>query len=381
MNLLVISHTPHYRMGTQVVGWGPTVKEIDQLARLFDEIRHIAVLYQDDAPLSSMAYSANNIVFVPVQPSGGETFKDKLGIFRAYVNYWKIIRQEINRLGNEDILHVRCPTNISLLALIMLIFTQKASFRWIKYAGNWQPIGKDPFSYSLQRWMLRLNLPRSMVTVNGKWSGQPRHVLSFHNPSLSESSHRKIVERRLAEPYRLLFAGNINEGKGAARAVEVVLQLLGSGLPVEMDVFGDGELRIQLEELVERSKQNDHFRFHGWRTHEELLPFYGDMHFVLLPSRTEGWPKVLSEAMAHGVVPLAGAVSAIPQVLEECKTGTVLDPLDVQGFVDAVRSYINDPERWAVESWAAQEAAQKFTYEAYLEKLTAMISEKWQIEL
>jgi glycosyltransferase involved in cell wall biosynthesis len=178
-----------------------------------------------------------------------------------------------------------------------------------------------------------------------------------------------------------MFAGNINEGKVAGRAVEVALQLLESGASIEMDIFGDGELRIQLEKQVEQSGHNDHFHFHGWRSHEELLSFYADMHFILLPSRTEGWPKVLSEAMAYGVVPLAGAVSAIPQILEECKTGMALDPLDSQGFVDAIHTYINDPWRWAIESRAAREAVQKFTYEAYLENLSATFAEKWQIKL
>jgi glycosyltransferase involved in cell wall biosynthesis len=381
MNLLIISHTPHYHKESQIVGWGPTVKEIDQLARLFDEIRHLAVLYKDEAPLSSMPYAANNVVFVPARPSGGETFKDKLGVLRAFLSYWKIIRQEINMLSDEDILHVRCPANISLLAIMILTFTRKPSFRWIKYAGNWQPEGKDPFTYALQRWMLKLNFPRSLVTINGKWAGQPEHVLSFHNPSLSENYARRISERKLSKPFRLMFAGNITEGKGAGRAIEVALQLLEFGLPIEMDVFGDGELRTQLEKRVEQSKQNDHFHFHGWRSHEELLPFYAEMHFILLPSRTEGWPKVLSEAMAYGVVPLAGAVSAIPQILEECKTGMALDPLDLQGFVNAICTYIDSPHRWAVESHAAQEAVKKFTYEAYLEHLTAMFVDKWQIEL
>lgn len=381
MNLLVISHTPHYYKDTQIVGWGPTVKEIDQLARLFDGIRHVAVLYQDEAPLSSITYSARNVVFVPVQPSGGETFKDKLGVLQAYRGYWKIIRREIDKLSDEDILHVRCPANISWLAIMMLIFTRRAPFRWIKYAGNWMPETKDPFSYAMQRWMLKLNLLRSLVTVNGKWAGQPKHVLSFHNPSLAESDFVGMSGRKLSRPFRLMFVGNINEGKGAGRAIEIALQLLEYGIPIEMDIFGDGELRVPLETKVKQSKQNHHFRFHGWRTHEELLPFYADMHFILLPSRTEGWPKVLSEAMAYGVVPLAGAVSAIPQVLEECKTGRSLDPLDVPGFVNELRIYIDDPERWAVESRAAQEAAHKFTYETYLDHLSAMFAEEWQIEL
>ena len=65
---------------------------------------------------------------------------------------------------------------------------------------------------------------------------------------------------------------------------------------------------------------------------------------MIFPSScSEGWPKVLSEAMAYGVVPLAGAVSSIPQILAEVGTGRALPPNDVAEFASAVREYANDP--------------------------------------
>lgn len=381
MNLLVISHTPHYRNGSQIAGWGPTVKEIDQLAKLFDQIYHVAVLYEDHAPPSSLPYAAANVKFIPVHPSGGDTLMAKLGVIHAYISYIKVIRREISKLGDGDIIHVRCPSNISLLAVSFLIFTRKAPLRWIKYAGNWQPGKNEPCTYGLQRWMLKLNVSRSLITINGRWLHQPKHIVSFYNPSLFVKDTRAMAGRPFSAPFRLLFVGNINESKGADRAVEIALRLLASGIDIEMDIIGDGELRAELEKRVGQLKQEKHFHFHGWQSHEDILPFYKQGHFVLLPSRTEGWPKVLSEAMAYGVVPLAGAVSAIPQILEECKTGMALDPLNLQGFVDAIRTYIDNPQRWAVESRAAQAAVEQFTYEAYLENLTAMFAQKWQLKL
>ena len=53
--------------------------------------------------------------------------------------------------------------------------------KWVKYAGNWTQ--KDiPFSYAIQRWWLRNNIQKSMVTINGKWKQQPEHLISFFNP-------------------------------------------------------------------------------------------------------------------------------------------------------------------------------------------------------
>lgn len=381
MNLLVISHTPHYRQGAQIVGWGPTIREIDQLAARFHHVYHLAVLYEEPAPQSSLPYTADNISVIPIRPAGGETLVAKLDVLWAYLGYWKTIRQVVNTLNSEDIIHIRCPANISLLAVIYLIFTKKIRYRWIKYAGNWQPEERTPWTYTLQRWLLKKNLARSLVTVNGRWQRQPKHILSFYNPSLSKKNLQKSTNdgiKKISPPFQLLCVGNINEMKGTSRAVQAVLNLIASGLDVELDIIGDGELRSTLEFKTSQQKQ---IRFHGALPHESIMPFYARAHFILLPSRTEGWPKVLSEAMAYGVVPLAGAVSSIPQILQECKTGMALDPLDTQAFANAICDYVHDPQRWSAESQAAQKAADWFTYEAYLEHLNSVFSEKWQKNL
>ena len=41
MRLLIIGHTSHYLCGDQIVGWGPTVKEVDWLAKSFDNVTHL----------------------------------------------------------------------------------------------------------------------------------------------------------------------------------------------------------------------------------------------------------------------------------------------------------------------------------------------------
>jgi hypothetical protein len=45
MQLLVIGHTAHYERDGQIVGWGPTVREICWLAKAFDRVTHLACLH------------------------------------------------------------------------------------------------------------------------------------------------------------------------------------------------------------------------------------------------------------------------------------------------------------------------------------------------
>ena len=57
MKLLIVSHTPHYQKGNAIVGWGPTIREIDYLAQVFDRVVHVAPLHPEAAPASSLPYT------------------------------------------------------------------------------------------------------------------------------------------------------------------------------------------------------------------------------------------------------------------------------------------------------------------------------------
>src|SRR5262249_44353868 len=96
-------------------------------------------------------------------------------------------------------------------------------------------------------------------------------------------------------------------------------------------------------------------------------------HFLLLPSSSEGWPKVLSEGMAYGAVPVTSDVGSIPQVLEAFQVGRALPPEDPDAFASAIVSYVQEPETWAEESRRSGKAASAFSYDAYLEAVRKLL--------
>jgi glycosyltransferase involved in cell wall biosynthesis len=153
----------------------------------------------------------------------------------------------------------------------------------------------------------------------------------------------------------------------------VLTRLSRLGFAVELEFVGDGPSRIELERLARERGVAGLLRFAGWVPHGALAPHYASAHLMLFPSRSEGWPKVLSEAMAFGVVPVASRVSSIPEYLLRFDIGTVAEPDDVEGFVQGVLSYVNAPERWTGESPRASKAAEDFTYARYLERVQLML--------
>lgn len=277
----------------------------------------------------------------------------------------------IRYLPTADVVHVRCPANIPLFAIILLsLWRIPGQRRWIKYAGNWKPTTRGSWSYTFQRWLLKTGWHGAQVTVNGHWDEDPAFVHSFINPCLTDDEWREgaahVREKELDEPLRLIFVGRVERAKGVERALMVLAKLNEAGLPAICDFIGDGPERAELEARAAELGVANQALFHGWLPRTELAPYFQQAHLMLFPTISEGWPKVISEAMAYGVVPLAGAIGSIPQFLAECGTGQAIDPLNVDGFTYAIMGYVSDPGRWRAESLRASESSQRFTYTSFL---------------
>lgn len=377
MKLLVISHTPHYRAPNgELQGWAPTVRELDHLAPLFSRVVHLAPLYDGDPPASSAPYGTANVELSPLRPTGGDGLAAKWGILRYGPTLWRRIDAAYRA---ADVVHVRAPANIAATALLYLDTRRDPKPSWVKYAGNWRPEAHTDYpAYRFQRRRLQRPRPRRIVTVNGRWPGDGEHIRPFLNPCLSDdewsAARRAAAGKFYGDPLRLLFVGRLDEQKGALRAVRITRRLQGLGLAVELTVAGDGPEAPAIEAAAQGG---DGIRWVGWQSRAEIDRLYGAAHLLLLPSVSEGWPKVLSEAMAHGALPVAGDVSAIGQILRELQPGPepvgwVLPARDEDAFVDLIQAVWEKPKRLAAGAQVASQAAGAFTYGVHVERVRSL---------
>jgi glycosyltransferase involved in cell wall biosynthesis len=370
VKLLIISHTPHYLRNGEIVGWGPTVRELQHISVLADDVVHLAPLHHTPAPASALPYEATNIRVRLVPAAGGPSIGHKLQILRVTGSYVRAISQE---LSHADIVHIRCPANISLVALLVVSMTRRDHRRWVKYAGAWGADIADPWSYRVQRWWLRRKDFDGVVTVNGCWPDQPRHVHSLSNPCLTDDelgvSRSYAGNKSLTRPVRLLYVGALSKAKGVSLLIEILTRLRTCGVEATMDVVGDGDERPRIEADVLTRGLGSHMTFHGWLPRPSLAQVYGPAHFLVLPSQTEGWPKVVGEAMAYGAVPIASSVGSVPYYLNAYATGVALATNNADAFASAIVDYVNHPERWNRESANGTCAASTFTYSSYLQSI------------
>jgi len=377
--IVVVSHTEHHRSGAGagagVVGFGPTTRELDQLAGLFDELVHIAPLHDGPPPGNALPARAGNVRYVPVPPAGGGSWRDRVLALRAVPTWAWTIDREVRR---AEVVHVRLPAGIAMVALAVLTLRRSPATRWFKYAGNWQPPQGESITYRVQRWWLRRHLARGEVTVNGQWPDQPAWVHAFNNPTLTRTEIERGREaartKAGAPPLRLAFVGRVEREKGAGVAVDALGVLARSGLDVHLDVVGDGPLRAPLTNQVRAEGIADRVTFHGWLTRAEVEEVLAQAHALVLPSgASEGFPKVIAEAMAFGAVPVTSRVSSVGQVLDECGLDTAVDPVGADEVTAVLHRLTDDPAELARQRDLGLASVERFSYEHYLRAVADLL--------
>ncbi len=95
------------------------------------------------------------------------------------------------------------------------------------------------------------------------------------------------------------------------------------------------------------------------------------MHVLLLPSDSEGFPKVVAEGANYGCIPIVSDISCLSQYVKNNVNGYVMSSLDTEGLLYSVRRLISlsgdDIKQMAQ---AAFEMSEHFTYDYYNIRIT-----------
>jgi len=366
--LLIISASPMNMVNGNAIAFEPTLREIEKLTLIFDDIKWIGVKDESITLNNSRLKSTNQLRMVVLPKLGGEGVLNRLKslIFFPFL----LIYLFFNILIYKNI-HTRAPSYPAYIGIIFsFIFTRKVF--WHKYAGNWIQENPPRF-YAMQRRLLMKN-KTSKVTVNGQWENMPPQILAFENPCFSEKelndAHQMTAQKKFDGKINLLFVGRLEEEKGIGKIIRSIqfLTELEQNQIEKLTIVGIGR---DQEKLMKEAKDQLKipFEFLGSLKREELNRVYSSAHVFLLPSASEGFPKVISEAAAFNMALLVSNVSSISQYVHQQKHGFVMDDSNPKEIAKHLSILIQN--RALLEQFAnsATEIPKLFTYERYNDRL------------
>lgn len=111
---------------------------------------------------------------------------------------------------------------------------------------------------------------------------------------------------------------------------------------IQFALIGDGRERSYMESLTERLGLTRHVRFMGWR--DDVVGWFKAATCLVFPSRTEGAPNVVLEAMAAGCPVIASRIAAHEACIADGETGRLCAANDAAEFARAVEMTLDRPD-------------------------------------
>ena len=370
MTFVIITHVPHIFQNQKYYGYAPYIREMNIWLQYVTKVIVVAPLENENINQIHLAYHHPNITFMPIESF---TIKNVKSIIVTFFKLPKIIITIFSAMQKADHIHLRCPGNLGLLGcLVQILFPSKT--KTTKYAGNWDPKSKQPLTYKLQQKIVNNPfLSRNMqVLVYGEWEGSSRNIKPFFTATYFENDKIPVCPRALHSNIKMMFVGTLAAGKRPFYTIQLLQELVKNGMNITFDLYGEGNQRDFLEKFVVKNNLQTLVQFHGNQNLETITKAYQESHFVLLPSESEGWPKVLAEGMFWGCVPVATPVSCVPYLLGFGKRGILLT-LNLEEDSKNIQQLITNPNEYNVRSNNGTSWSRKYTLDYFEQEIKLLL--------
>ena len=367
MKFLVVSNAPLLIKEGGYYSYAPYVREMEIWFQNVEEIGFCCPtsLFGRDLLLAPFRKRALRIFSVP-ELSARDIFRP-----------WRILMTLFNIYQSmrwADHIHLRCPGNMGLLGSIVQIgFPGKS--KTAKYAGNWDPEMRKVKTYNWQRSILSNEyLSKNIsVLVYGEWPRQSRNIKPFFTASYSKSEIVDTPIRNLNDKIHCLYCGFLLEEKRPLRSIQAIERLCKTGYDIELVLLGDGPERKQLDSYIKESGLASIVHLKGNVPASEVKSYMQQSHFLTFYGHdSEGWPKVVAEAMFWGCVPLVRSVSCTRYMLGNGERGTIVED-SVESMAGAIAKYIKGPVYYKRTADKAMEWSRQYTLERFEEEIDKLI--------
>ena len=163
--------------------------------------------------------------------------------------------------------------------------------------------------------------------------------------------------------------------------IEALKILKDKGQLFYFDVVGDGSYLKKLKEITNNLQLNDQVDFHGKLNHLEVLSVLQQNHFFVYPTASEGFPKVVLEAMSQGLVTLTTPVSVLGDLINASQGGILLNERSTAEVVKQLSHLLSDEVSLSQMSANAITYSKQFTLENWANEIGKHLEQAWNVEL
>ncbi|MFY9645714.1 MAG: glycosyltransferase family 4 protein [Terriglobales bacterium] len=315
-----------------------------------------------DLSLSERAYWKETLYFQPL--SDAELIRAARRLASSRNSLWPLLRPLLWERGASPALRIRALGHTLMgaaLAEQLAALNVEHIHAHHGYFGSWMALTAAQllgigFSFTLHGSDLlrradllaaKLSACQFCVTIS---DFNRRHILNNYpsTPTKKVVVQRLGVDRVFSWPavpatgsnhrrYCLLAVGRLDAVKNYRFLIQACAALRDQGFDFSCWIAGEGPERTVLESQITNLGLSGRVYLIGHVPRADLFAYYRHSDLVVMTSESEGIPVVLMEAMAHGRLVLAPAITGIPELVDHQRNGFLYGPGSLPDFVSAVR--------------------------------------------
>lgn len=309
-----------------------------------------------------------DLKYIPTMEDGGKV-KKLFVAMKAMLEFYLCIKK-------YEIVHVHMSSRAS--------FYRKSQFIRIAYKkkkrivihmhGSEFDVFYDQECNDRQKKEVRavLALADVVIALSEEWK-EYLSTICDHNKIIVIYNAVKISDyvKQIYTDHNVLFLGRLGERKGVYDLIDAIPKIVESVPNVHFYIGGDGEI-AKCRELCLRKGIENYVTFLGWITGEQKEKLLKTCSVFVLPSYHEGMPMSLLEAMSYGLVVVSTRVGGIPKVVENEKTGYLIEAGDTDGLSKKIIEAVQGKNKKVIGVTAHKEILENFNIEQSVEKLLSL---------
>jgi glycosyltransferase involved in cell wall biosynthesis len=275
--------------------------------------------------------------------------------------------------GSQDIVHIHTATRGSLvrkwiLAATCMCLRQKYVIHihngaMERYLKSLPSLYRKAVAFVWKRAALIVCLSRDMHDWLTQRGGYVTERCSLIYNGISDPSISDVTRASPGGTTTILFLGKLVEAKGVTSLLDAAATLARNGHRYNLLVGGNGDVQSFLDE-VERRNLTQNVTYLGWVSGDRKTQLLANADLFVLPSRSEGFPVSIIEAMAFETAIVSTAIPGVMDAITHGHDGLLVPPDDSGALAHALSSLLTAPSlRAGFASAARRRFLECFTIE------------------
>ncbi len=250
------------------------------------------------------------------------------------------------------ITHRKCLIRVNEDTLIPLIFFLKSSNFPLLTRDSFQKIISSTYRaierifFTRVDWIVthgpmdyeKIKLCTNKITFVPLWV-DIRKFKRFNNEAIARLKEKYAIPQDVKI---LLFVGRLHPEKGIPTLLNAMKRVQEANTLLLM-IYSFSAYKMEYENISERLGISKRIRFVGYIPHGELPNFYNIADVCVLPSIREQWSNTIMESMACETPIIATNVGANPYLVEDGKSGFLIQPNDTENLARKINFIFGNP--------------------------------------